>query len=85
MILGLGLCGVLTSSGCYERVVKSSGLGGATTQPPYRSNTLLDRAYDGVAGSGTQEKTFRGADNMPVTGKSRWTSEVTGGGVQRHQ
>jgi hypothetical protein len=68
--------------GCYQRVVSSKGFGGmgTTVEEPYRSNTAADRAVDSMFGP--PEKTFKGADNMPLRGKSQWTSDMTGGGVK---
>ncbi|HYF14185.1 MAG TPA: hypothetical protein VD971_03835 [Phycisphaerales bacterium] len=39
-------------AGCYERVVASRGVGGSSVQvqKPYRSDTRLDRAVDGLLG-----------------------------------
>jgi hypothetical protein len=65
--------------GCYQRVVSSRGLGGAEVQESYRSNTAADRAIDGMFGS--SQKAFKGADNMPLQGRARWTSDMTGGGM----
>ena len=78
-IFGLGFC-VLACSGCYERVVSSRGLGSATVQEPYRSNTAADRYVDSMFGP--PPKTFKSADNTPLQGHSRWTSDSTGGGIK---
>ena len=70
-LLILGFVGLLTvAGGCYERVVASKGLGSDSIQPTYRSNTAADRAYDSMFG--TPPKTYKNANNMPVTGKSTW-------------
>jgi hypothetical protein len=63
----------LSGAGCYKRVVSSKGFGGmgTTIQDPYRSDTSADRAVDGLMGN--QQKTVRGADNMPVTRRTYWT------------
>lgn len=44
-----GILAVACASGCYERVVRAEGLGaqGVAVQKPYRSETALDRAFDG--------------------------------------
>jgi len=75
LVLTLPLLG-----GCYQRVVSSKGFGGSTVQEPYRSNTAADRAVDSAFGS--PEKTFKGADNMPLRGKAQWNSDMTGGGIK---
>ena|SRR5215831_3143585 len=83
LVLVLGLTLVLPLlGGCYQRVVSSKGLGGmgTTVEEPYRSNTAADRAVDSMFGQ--PEKTFKGADNMPLRGKAQWTSDSTGGGVK---
>src|SRR5437868_9178670 len=69
-----GMCG------CYHRVVASKGLGGrgGSVQEPYRSDTAADRAVDNLTGHG--QRAARGADTMPLTGRSRWSADSTGGG-----
>ncbi|MBS0195776.1 MAG: hypothetical protein JSR77_03370 [Planctomycetes bacterium] len=38
------------ATGCYERVVRSDGIGASHSdvQPEYRSDTALDRAWDSM-------------------------------------
>jgi len=45
--VGLLLLG--SAAGCYERVVRAEGLGAqsVSVQKPYRSETSIDRAFDG--------------------------------------
>jgi hypothetical protein len=72
----------LTGTGCYNRVVSSKGFGGmgTTIQDPYRSDTAADRAVDNLTGH--EEKTVRGADNMPVTRRTYWTDTAPGKSVR---
>lgn len=44
-----GLLAIASGAGCYERVVRAEGLGaqGVAVQKPYRSETPLDKAFDG--------------------------------------
>lgn len=46
VLLAIGTGLVVGAGGCYSRVVESKGLGAEQTEPEYRSNTALDRAYD---------------------------------------
>lgn len=48
-----------TCPGCYERVVSSKGVGAQEAQPGYRSNTMLDRAYDDLTGAGQKSAPSR--------------------------
>lgn len=52
-LLTVGLIAVLSSAGCYRRVVRVNGVGasGYDVQPVYRSESAVDRLYDRAAGS----------------------------------
>ncbi len=45
------LASVAFLPGCYERVVSSKGVGARQEADGYRSNTMLDRAYDDLVGT----------------------------------
>jgi hypothetical protein len=57
LAIGTGLMAAL--GGCYSRVVESKGFGAAQTEPEYRSNTALDRAYDRLTETPEPERPTR--------------------------
>lgn len=56
-VLCTAALGVL--GGCYERVVSSKGLGAQQSEGGYRSDTMLDRAYDDLTGADEKPKQGR--------------------------
>jgi len=54
LALALGaFTAIVLATGCYERTVSARGLGADryTVEPGYRSDTALDRWYDGIGTS----------------------------------
>jgi hypothetical protein len=56
-------------SGCYERVVRAEGLGaqGVAVQKPYRSETKLDKAFDGNGGGSSSSSSSVATPTAPRT------------------
>lgn len=52
-LVTLGLLALLSSAGCYRRVVRVNGVGasGYDVQPVYRSESAVDHLYDRAAGT----------------------------------
>jgi len=65
----LGAMSGVVLSGCYERVVRAEGLGaqGVAVQKPYRSETKLDKAFDGNGGGTTSSSSSVTTPTAPRT------------------